>query len=247
MKFLDFKKIIVLIVLFLISPVWAFAVSRCWIAVWNVCTEDQDWTENASTCLMKDTEKLAQSYKIKIWIEDSSVTATDLKINWESKYSASSLGVGSSSRTKLLSWISGLDTNKRVDFVLNLSDWWSCNFTVYPKGSDTVGTWAIYSPEFKMNLDNLTVSKKLSWTGDTKEILNDLFSLVIKWFYIILAFLAWILFVVGWIRMIFSFGNQESFNKWKNIFVYTAMAIVISVLAYPIITLIQWVLQWVTK
>lgn len=105
----------------------------------------------------------------------------------------------------------------------------------------------IYSTDFKMNLDNVSVSKKFIWTTSTKDTLNQIFALILKWFYIIIWFASGVLLVVGWIMMIISFWNQEKFNKGKNIFIYTALALVVSILAYPLITLIQWVLQWVVK
>ncbi|MDD3120508.1 MAG: hypothetical protein PHF46_03815 [Candidatus Gracilibacteria bacterium] len=118
----------------------------------------------------------------------------------------------------------------------------SINYTVYGKSGDM-----IYSTDFKMNLDNVSVSKKFIGTTSTKDTLNQIFALILKWFYIIIGFASGVLLVVGGIMMIISFGNQEKFNKGKNIFIYTALALVVSILAYPLITLIQWVLQGVVK
>lgn len=197
-----------------------------------------DW--GTSWCYMWSLDQWS-SFNIKWWVSDSSMTR---KIRIWSQYVTPSLN------SWTIIWVNWCSYDwSNISCSGTKSDWTYPQIVLEWYKADklavtcTFNDWLIHSTNFNMNLSPFAITKKVNNTWTMESNVKLVFSFIFKWFYTIFWFLAWIIILVWWIMMITSFGNQEKFNKGKNAITYTAIALAVSILAYPIIMLIQWLLK----
>jgi len=98
---------------------------------------------------------------------------------------------------------------------------------------------------FEMDIGKITPWKNsmLSGTnGNTKEVLNKTFWIVIKKLMIWLWSVSLLIMTIGWAYMILYHGQDELLSKWKYMFLSWIIALIVSLSSYYLVNLLRYIL-----
>lgn len=128
----------------------------------------------------------------------------------------------------------------------------SCTWEGILKKTGELGQWCINSTEFYINTSTLSPSGKTKLLKDDKgeyltdgsadQTINVILSALISKMITIMWIIALFIMTIGWWYMIFHMWEESLLSRWKTIFIWGLISLVVALSAWILVQLITYLL-----